>query len=206
MTFQELRKKIAGYPIFTFNDVLKWFPRTNPKTLEVEISHWIKSGHLKRAKRGIYVFSDFEIEDPFILANFIYSPSYISLESALNCYSIIPDIPFSITSVTLKKTVQFSTKEFGDFYYRCIKPGLFFGFENVQRDKYGYNIAFPEKAIFDFLYLNYKRLNLKTFPQEERFYFGKDFDWNRLEEYSSLVPSKNKKFHALKELLFNYVK
>lgn len=201
MTLKELQRKARLYPLFKLEDVFKWFPKANRQITLNQLSKWAKSGDLQPVKRGVYKLADFEIKDSFILANFLYSPSYISLETALNYYSIIPDIPFAVTSATTKKTTNFLTKEYGKFIYRHLKPDLFFGFETIKIDQYCYNIAFEEKALFDFIYLNSKRIKIKGFPKEERFYFSKDFQWRKFEKYGKLIFSKNKKFHQLKEIL-----
>lgn len=201
MTLKELQNKAKFYPLFKLGDVFKWFPRANRQITLNQLSRWIKKGDLHLIKKGVYKLPNFDIKDSFILANFLYFPSYISLETALNYYSIIPDIPFAVTSATIKKTTDFSVKRYGKFIYRHLKPDLFFGFESVKVGQYCYNIAFEEKAIFDFLYLNAKRVEIKGFPEEQRFYFSKDFKWSKFKKYGNLVSSKNKKFHQLKEIL-----
>lgn len=204
MTFQELTTKLAEYPIFTFSDILKFFPEVHSKTLEVQIHKWVDLGYLERIRKGLYVFSSFKLDDPFILADRIYFPSYISLETALNYYSIIPDVPFSVTSVTNKKTAEFTSKRFGRFSYRHLKPELFLGFTAVETGTYSYHIAHPEKAVFDSLYLNHKIFDIGTFPKEERFDFPRNFRWGQVQKYCKLVSQKNKKFHILKDLLFKH--
>lgn len=201
MTFSLFKNKAKNYPLFKIADVFKWFPQSDRATTINQLSQWTKKGELQRLKRGVYKLADFEIKDSFILAGFIYSPSYISLETALNYYSIIPDIPFTVTSVTTNKTKDFSLKEFGKFSYRHLKPSLFFGFETIRVEQYSYNIALPEKALFDYLYLNAKSISAKGFPKEQRFYFPQDFHWRQFKEYGSLVDPVNKKFHLLKDIL-----
>ncbi|MFW5702849.1 MAG: type IV toxin-antitoxin system AbiEi family antitoxin domain-containing protein, partial [Candidatus Dojkabacteria bacterium] len=43
----------------------------------------------------------------FAIAQFLYSPSYISFETALNYHGILPQFPHEITSATMrrKKTI-----------------------------------------------------------------------------------------------------
>ena len=201
MTYENIRKKVINQPLFTFNDILKWFPKINPKTLEVELSRWRKDNKLIGVKKGIYWLKEKELSDPFIVANFIYNPSYISMESALNYYSIIPDIPFAVTSVTVKKTAQFKNKDLGNFTYRHLKPELFWGYETVQTNKvYNYNVATPEKALLDYIYLNAQEIPIDGFPNELRFYFEK-FEWKKFSHYSKTVPQKNIKFHKLIDIL-----
>lgn len=178
MSFEELRKKLIDYPIFSFVDIFKWFPDENPNTLKLQLSQWQKKGYLRKLKKGLYFLSETKIEDPFFIANRIYSPSYISLETALNCYGIIPDVPQMITCVTPLTTAKFKTP-FGVFYFHHLKSDYFFGFKIIgsKDKKYSYSIALPEKALLDFIYFNLPRFSkLKSF-EEERFEFEKDFNW-----------------------------
>lgn len=203
MQFEELRQKIKSYPIFSLEDVFKWFDRTNRATLKNELSLWTKQNRLQRIKKGLYKFPEFELKDHFILARFICHSSYISLETALNYYGIMPDIPFSVTSVTNKKTVSFNSKDFGVFSFRHISSDLFFGFEIIKVDQFSYRIATPEKALFDFIYFSLSKIDLKNFPAEFRFDFDSDFDWKKFAGYSKLV--KIKKFRKIKQILMeNY--
>lgn len=204
MKFQHLQSRLKIYPLFTIEDVFKWFPQSGRKTTINQLSRWVTYGYLDQIKRGVYLLKDYEVRDSFVIANFIYSPSYISLESALNSYSIIPDIPFTISSVTLRKTTRFKTKRFGRFTFNHIKPELFFGFESIRVEQYSYSLAFPEKALFDFLYLKSSLIPLEGFPEEARFSFEKEFRWNTFKEYSKLIPLQNKKFHTLAKRVIDF--
>lgn len=203
MIFNELKNKTRDYPLFKLEDIFKWFPKAKRKTTLNQLNFWIKRKYLEEIKRGIYKISDYEIKEPFILANFIYSPSYISLETALNYYSIIPDIPFVTTSVTLNKTKTFKIKNYGSFSYSKVKPALFFGFKTILTEKkYSYNIALPEKALFDYLYLKGKGIKSgKGFIEELRLSLTRDFNWQSLKKWTKLVPKKKKSFHHLIKIL-----
>jgi len=61
-----------------------------------------KKGIIKRLTKRKYLFTFLESDD-FQIANFLYTPSYISLESALSFYGIITQFPYQITSITPKK-------------------------------------------------------------------------------------------------------
>lgn len=203
MTFNELKDRIKNYPLFKLEDVFKWFPKAERQTTLNQLNFWSKKGYLQNIIRGIYKLSDFELKDPFLLANFIYDPAYISLETALNYYSIIPDIPFATTSVTINKTKKFKTKSYGVFYYSHLKPDLFFGFKSILMEKkYSYNIALPEKALFDYLYLKAKKIeSLEGFIEELRLSLPEKFNWQGFKNWTKLVPKKNKTFHKLVEIL-----
>ncbi|MBU3964688.1 hypothetical protein KJ562_03150 [Patescibacteria group bacterium] len=208
MTYFELKKKLQDYPIFRLDDIFKWFANENRRTIIFQLSVWTKRGHLERLKRGIYKFSDYQIKDVLVLADFFF-PSYISCETALNYYGIIPDIPFATTSISLKKTLTIKTENYGLFIYRHIKPELFFGHRKVDADSpYSYRIAVPEKALFDFLYLRSfgKGFDPKNCFKEMRLDIGEDFKWSDLKKWQKLVSSNNKKFHLSMENLFKEYK
>jgi len=203
MIFEELKNRVKDYPLFRVEDIFKWFPGAKRTTTLNQLSFWLKKGYLEKIRKGVYKLSDFEVKDVFLLTNFIYSPSYISLESALNYYSIIPDIPFGITSVTVNKTKTFKTKNYGVFYYYNVKPELFFGFRTILvGKKYSYNIASPEKALFDYLYLKAKGIELVDgFINELRLSLPDGFNWQNFKKWGKLVSERNKNFHNLIKLL-----
>jgi len=207
MTYFKLKEKLKDYPIFRLEDIFKWFPAEDRRTVIFQLSGWVKKGYLERLKRGIYKLPDYQVEDVFILAGF-FVPSYISGESALNYYGIIPDIPFAVTSVTPLKTSTIKTEKYGLFIYQRIKPSLFFGYRTIKSDSlYSYKIANSEKALFDFIYLRSfkKDFNPENYLSEARFNFEKDFNWKSFKKWQKLVPENRKKFHlALKNLFKNY--
>jgi predicted transcriptional regulator of viral defense system len=89
----------------------------------------------------------------FQVANFLYEPSYVSLEAALNFHGVLSQFPYEIASITTRKPV---TKQVDDKTYRYarIKQPLYWGYETIQ----GFLIAHPEKALLDLLYLKSKGL------------------------------------------------
>src|ERR1700690_2530920 len=91
----------------------------------------------------------------FLIANKLYSPSYVSFEMALSYYDLIPEGVYSITSAAGKKTTKFKTP-IGEFAYRKIKPELLFGYRLQKQGKQRYKLAEMEKAVLDYLYLNPK--------------------------------------------------
>ena len=89
----------------------------------------------------------------FYIANCIYKPSYISLQTALSYYGLIPEAVANITSVATLKTALFENSV-GVFSYKKIKDSFFTGFEHIKFDGEK-NVLFAslEKALLDFLYL-----------------------------------------------------
>ena len=106
-----------------------------------------------KLKRGFYVLNENDRKvtpSRFYIANRLYGPSYISMESALSFYGFIPEQVSALTSVTTKKTLRIRNDS-GDFLYQHIKPETFRGFK-AAKDNTGFDffIAVPEKAIVDF--------------------------------------------------------
>lgn len=199
MQYNVLRERVLKQPVFSFEDIFKYFPDENPQTVKLQLFQWVKKGYLNRIKRGLFILKEAEINDEFALTSFIYSPSYISLESALNSYGIISDIPFAITSVTLHKTKTFKTPK-GLFSYRHLAPKLYFGFITAGEPPFVYNIAQPEKALLDYLYLN-PYLIVDSFWKDYRFDL-EDLNWTRLKNYAQAF--KNKKINKAMKILNHY--
>lgn len=57
---------------------------------------------LIKVEKNKYLLENSKIND-FTLSNFLYSPSYISFNSALNYYGILPQFSYEITASTTKK-------------------------------------------------------------------------------------------------------
>ena len=171
MTFLDLRGRIK-VNIFTFLDVLKFFPEESTHNIKIQLSRFSQKGLIHNFKREWYCF-DQKLVDSLEVGSMLYKPSYISIETALNYFGIIPDIPQAVTLVTTTTTKKFKNV-FGNFYYTKIKPSLFFGFTKVKSSvSEGYfNLAGKEKAILDFFYLRKitsisdLRLNLEEVDQK----------------------------------------
>lgn len=69
------------------------------------LSEWQEKGLIKKLARGFYVFADEDLSEAelFLIANSIYSPSYVSLQSALSYHHLIPEGVYTLTSVSAKK-------------------------------------------------------------------------------------------------------
>lgn len=135
----------------------------NPTYLRRQISEWLRKKWLIALKRGIYLVNDplmLERISVLYIANFIYQPSYLSMEWALRYHQLIPEEVYQFTSVSTRKTTSFSN-DLGEFSYRKMKKSLFWGFEVLRDKEWNVQIAYPEKALLDFFYLN-KRILRKS--------------------------------------------
>ena len=163
-------------------DVVKLFPDEKSAAVRTQLYRLTKKGLISPVKRGLYCFDKSKI-DELELAGKLYSPSYISLETALNYYGVIPDIPIAVRSVTPITTKKIKTG-LGDYYYLKIDSKLFFGFSQTP-----FNIASKEKALLDYFYLRRIRPDnrIRKVSREMRLRLN-DWDWKRYHEYAAAFP------------------
>lgn len=167
MSFIEFYKILDKnkYYIFSFDDLLTFYPNESRVNLKKMVYRWRNKGWICSLKRGFYELvypKDFNIPDMYI-ANNLYTPSYVSLETALSSYSIIPEVSMAVTSITPKPTREFKNKH-GLFIYHTVKPENFMGYYIEKHSNFDILIAEPEKALIDFLY--FKTYRNKNFNFE----------------------------------------
>lgn len=152
MNYRYFVSKIMGLPAFNLNDVRK----VDPAFHRQQLNYWRDKGYIKALAGGYYALPERLISEPYLLmlANRLYAPSYISLESALAYHQVIPETVLGVTSVSSLKTNRF-TSPWGVFSYRSLQPRLMFGYQVVEaNDEIKFNMAVIEKAVLDYLYLN----------------------------------------------------
>jgi len=134
------------------------------KNIELQLNRWIKQGKIIQLKRGFYILEEnyrkLDVFEPYI-ASILKSPSYISLEKALEMHHLIPDVVFSITSVTTKQRPAEFVSRIGRFKYSSIKKEYFWGYHIVELDDQKGYLADPEKALIDLFYFKQKRISIE---------------------------------------------
>ncbi|MBU4444904.1 MAG: hypothetical protein L6422_07540 [Candidatus Marinimicrobia bacterium] len=124
------------------------------RNIQNRLYQWVRQGKLIQLRRGIYTFcAPYRKETPSseLIANRLVYPSYISLTYALFFYNLIPEGVFTVTNVTTNRG-QFFTNPFGRFRYHHISADYFWGYYLLDQGSRQISIAYPEKAILDFLY------------------------------------------------------
>lgn len=129
-------------------EILAEYDRPNDK-----IGELLKSGELQSLRRGLYMSgpeADLPAPEPFLIANHLRGPSYVSLEAALWHWGIIPERVYEVSSVTLK-TSKIYVNPAGRFSYQHLAaPYYSFGIRSVRlTSKQHALVASPEKAICD---------------------------------------------------------
>lgn len=147
MNLQDIRLRIKelNIDIFTTKEFRNIFGLSEEASV-VKLARYKKQGYLNSPKKGIYYFSD-NLPDKFRIANSLYLPSYVSLESILSKEGIIPEAVYSITSITTKATREFTDNQTAYNYLR-IKKEAYTGYAKEGNIL----VALPEKALVDYLY------------------------------------------------------
>ncbi|OQA01604.1 MAG: hypothetical protein BWY70_00318 [Bacteroidetes bacterium ADurb.Bin408] len=191
MNYLEFRKQFIDLVCFNTRQVYAWqagFDKNN-------LTRWQKKDLLIKLRQGFYTFPEYigKQNFAFYFANKMYQPSYISLHTALSYYGIIPEAVIQIMSVCTLKTATFNNA-FGTYVYKTIKNDLFFGYNLISMDAMRtYNIAKPEKAILDLLYL-YNFYNTEQEIVELRLdegFLAHNLNIPLFQEYASLFKNKS---------------
>jgi hypothetical protein len=148
-------------------DLLSNYQRPNDK-----ISELLKSKALIALKRGLYIIGpklDLPSPEPFLIANHLRGPSYVSLESALSYWNMIPERVYEISSVTIKSSRRYKTPV-GRFSYQQLKvPYYAYGIKSIKYSpKQTVLMASREKALCDKIVLTPK-VNLRSIKQTKSF-------------------------------------
>lgn len=126
----------------------------NQASPQGKIKYLIKRGDIVRVKKGLYVLSrDYgKPFSKFVLSNMIYGPSYVTAESALSYYGLIPERVEAVTAVCIQKKKTFETPVGTFIYYFSALRHYPFGLRReMVDDKRAFLIASPEKALYDLL-------------------------------------------------------
>lgn len=203
MRFRDFQIHAKDLPAFNLNDVRKFDPGFHRQ----QLNDWLDREYIHSLPNGFYMLADTKVDESylFMLANRIYKPSYISRESALAYYLVIPETVLGVTCVSSRKTKHFDSV-WGRFNYRSIKPVLMFGYRVIEHDKMiKYKIASLEKTVLDYLYWNKRIDSIDDFA---------GMRWNR-QELSELEGNPmfrkylkvfdNKALEHRVDLLFEYI-
>jgi len=141
LSISQIIKKLSlkNIPLFTINELGGILGTDNRQTLYKRIQRLTKSDLLQKLIKGRYLFTLKDTND-FTKSNFLYQPSYISMQSALSFHNIMTGFSYQITGITIKKSKKFVIND-KDFSYSQIDPKLFWGFEKKE----DFLIATPEK-------------------------------------------------------------
>lgn len=190
MNYLEFKNKMFDLGCFNIHQVYAWKPGFDRNNFV----RWTKKGLLIRLRQGYYTFPEYRGKPDFALyvANRIYRPSYVSLHTALAFYGMIPEAVIQVTSVTSLKTASFKN-DVGEYVYKSLHQELMFGYTlKPIADDLTLQLARPEKALIDLLYLYpfyNSRQALYDLRLDEDFLQG-DLDLRLLENYTLKYNNK----------------
>jgi len=158
---------------FDLNILASLFPAT--KFIGEKARRLETDGTIIRLKRGLYVASPDEtgkVLNTNLIANHLYGPSYVSLQTALRHYGLIPEHVYLTLSITTKHNRRFYTPVGSFDFMNCSKEYFPIGVRAETEAGVNYLIATPEKALCDLI--NYtKGLELR-FMKDVAFYLQED--------------------------------
>ena len=188
----EVLEKLKDLPYFTNWTIAQYFG-DNQKA-NIYTSRRTKSWRIIRLKQWYYVTQEYISKikyqwkfaewQSYILTNIIYIPSYISLDTVLSMSQIIPEQSFGIWLISKNKWININNNLFTASYHN-IKEDLFWWYKIVKDKKSDlpYMIAYPEKALIDWLWLK-PIIWQKSRFEDLRLNLTNDvFDTKRFEEY-----------------------
>lgn len=178
MIFREFESKIRALPAFNLNDARKLDPGFHRQ----QLNYWHNQGYIKPLAGGYYILADQAMDEMvlFMVANKIYEPSYVSLESALAYYEVIPETVLGVTNVSSRKTKLYESA-WGVFSYRSVKPQYMIGYRMIENSRgIKFKLAYLEKAILDYLYLHSEIQSIVDFEERR---------WNRTQLHDLLDHS-----------------
>lgn len=194
MKYSEFKKKVLAWPVIFSKDVIP--AGRSGQVVRNQLERWRKAGRIIRLKKGLFIMADDDRKiEPSraYLANQLYSPSYVSLEYALNYYGFIPERVSVVTSITSRKTMTLHN-EVGTFAYQHVKPVAYRGFQMVKAENgLSFFIAEPEKAVIDFFYLNLEKFKVDdpgVFEGSYRFQNMEKLDHKKILYYAKLFENK----------------
>jgi len=153
----EIAMEKAASGIFTRPEIACWVGGSPQRQFSL-LKRAVASGEVVRVHRGLYCLSTKYLRqklDPLVLAQRIYGPSYISLETALSHHVWIPEAVYAITSVSLDRSREYGTP-LGHFSFTRVPQRTFYAqVERVENEDGGaFLLASPLKAMADYVYVH----------------------------------------------------
>lgn len=153
MDFESLLDKVANLPLFESS--LLFAGDVDKCQIRVQLSRWVAAGKIIQLRRGLYTLAPrYRKVDlhPFVAAAYLNRSSYISLQTALAYYDLIPENLSAVVCITVGRPEQIHNAV-GDFEYRHLSNQYFWGYRPLAIGEEVVFMAQPEKALLDLVYL-----------------------------------------------------
>ena len=152
----EIAMEKAASRVFTRPEVVRWVGGSPQRQFSL-LKRAVASGEVVRVHRGLYCLAANYLRqklNPLVLAQRIYGPSYISLETALSYHGWIPEAVYAITSVSLDRSREYDTP-MGHLSFARVPQKIFYAqVRRVEDADGGFLLAAPLKALADYVYVH----------------------------------------------------
>ena len=123
------------------------------------LSRWTKRGWLSRVRRGLYIrvplesrTADIPLEDPWVIADRLFSPCYIGGWTAAEYWGLTEQIFRTVVVMTSRQVRDRTPIIKGtNFLVRTISEKTLFGTKPVWRGQIKVSVSDPERTILDML-------------------------------------------------------
>ncbi|KPA16145.1 hypothetical protein MHK_003642 [Candidatus Magnetomorum sp. HK-1] len=153
------------YGIFNTTVIRNLFPDLSSGAQKAIVFRATQKEEIITLKPGLYCLNE-QFRDknphPFLIASLLYTPSYISMESALKYHGLIPEAIYQVISVSTHRSKTFKTP-LGNYFFSKVPCQKFrAGVKCLKiNDNTWVFIADPVRAIADLIYKN-KEVTWKT--------------------------------------------
>ena len=156
-TITEIAMQESAGGVFTRPEVACWVGGSDERQFGL-LKRAIGAGEILHVHRGLYCLADRYLPqkiNPLVLAQRIYGPSYVSLETALSYHGWIPEAVYAVTSVSLDRSREYDTP-LGRFGFARVPQRTFYaGVSRVKcPDGGSFLLASPLKTLTDYVYVH----------------------------------------------------
>jgi len=135
--------------VFRLKDVAMLTGEIDFDSLKQRLNYFVRTGKLQNPRKGIYCKPKYTMEE---LACHVFTPAYISLEYVLARAGVVFQYDSRITMVSyLSREIEVEQQTIS---FRKIKKSILINTQGVEKQNNNLNIASPERAFLDMLYLN----------------------------------------------------
>ncbi len=159
MSFSTKLRRLIQSDLFELTDLKALLRPMSDEAIYSGITRSLASGEMIKLKRGVYLFSKELRKNPlstFLVANRLYSPSYVSFESALSYHQLIPEAVYTTTSACQQRRKKTFATQLGEFSYDFIPVVPFYMEVQSVSEPRAHLLASPMRALFDYIYLRRK--------------------------------------------------
>jgi len=133
--------------VFRLVDIAMITGETKLQVLVKKMNYYVGKGKIRNPRKGVYTKTTY---DPLELSCKIYSPSYISLQYVLQRAGVIFQYDSQITIASyLSRKLDIEKQS---YRYRKLKASILVNITGISQENNS-NIALPERAFLDLLYL-----------------------------------------------------